>query len=116
MPGITGYTSNTRGISVTTILGKQAVGVGIGLASLAATAAVVAALYADKNLNGFGRRLAKVREAGYVDRADDINDGRMACLEGPDNGPALLLVHGQTTDRCNYAPARERLKKGTNCV
>lgn len=44
----------------------------------------------------------------------DIEGGHIACLEGPDPGPALLLIHGQTADKHNCAPACGRRKKGTN--
>jgi hypothetical protein len=75
--------------------GKIASGTGIGIASLAALAAMAAALYADTNLRCFRRQLARVRKAGYADKAVDSNGGHIACLEGPGNGPALLLIHGQ---------------------
>ena len=96
---------------MSTAAGKIALGIGIGVASLAVIAAVAAALYADNNLHSFGRQMAKVRKAGYVDKSAEIHGGRIAYLEGPDNGPALLLIHGQSTDKYNYAPALPELAK-----
>lgn len=92
-------------------VGRIAIGLCIGIGSLAVIAAVAAALYADSNLHSFDRQMARVRKAGYRDKAADIDGGRIAYLEGPDNGPALLLIHGQTTDKYNYAPALPALSK-----
>lgn len=52
-----------------------------------------------------------VRRAGFVEKQVTINGILMNYAEGPDNGPALLLIHGQATDWKNYAKVLPRLSK-----
>lgn len=56
------------------------------------------------NLTYHQRDMAKVEAAGYREHVATVNGVRLNYAEGPDNGPALLLIHGQTTDWSSYAP------------
>lgn len=44
----------------------------------------------------------KVRRAGFVEKRVDINGSTINYAEGPDNGPPLLLIHGQVTRWQDY--------------
>lgn len=90
---------------------KIAIGIGIGAAILIVAASGVALTYVTNNLCYFDRQMARVRKAGYREKAAEVNGGRIAYLEGPNSGPALLLIHGQMVDKYNYAPALPELAK-----
>lgn len=83
--------------------------VGIGALCVVLLAALVVAGFAWRNLTYFRRRMARVRAAGFVDRSVEIDGARYAYAEGPDRGPALLLIHGQGVDRWHYARALPQL-------
>lgn len=85
------------------------IGSGIGLLALIGGIAVL--WYRNRNLNMFTRQLRAVYKAGYQDQSVTINGGTIAYLEGPDNGPALLLIHGQAGDKLNYAPTLPELAR-----
>ena len=85
--------------------------IGIGIAALALIVGGAALWYRDSNLHSFERQMVRVYKAGYKDKAAEVNGGRIAYLEGPDQGPALLLIHGQMVDKYNYAPALPELAK-----
>ena len=63
------------------------------------------------NLTAFPRGRASVRRAGFAARQVDLDGVRVAYGEGPDNGPALLLIHGQSTDWLSYAPVLPQLAR-----
>lgn len=44
------------------------------------------------------RDATTIAAAGFVEKQTTIDGSRVTYAEGPDNGPALLLIHGQTTD------------------
>jgi len=44
----------------------------------------------------------KVRRAGYVEKQIEVNGSTINYAEGPNNGPALLLIHGQVTSWKDY--------------
>ncbi|HEY6737833.1 MAG TPA: alpha/beta hydrolase [Actinopolymorphaceae bacterium] len=67
-------------------------------AGLVVAVALAGTWYVVRNLNYDRWDRAKVDEAGFVERQVEINGTRLNYAEGPDNGPALLLVHGQVTD------------------
>lgn len=79
------------------------------VAVLAVLAALVIAGFAWRNLTYFRRRMARVRDAGFVERSTEIGGVRYAYAEGPDRGPALLLIHGQGVDKWHYARALPQL-------
>jgi len=70
---------------------------------LLASAALIAAGYIINNLTYFERDMAAVWWAGFVEKQVMINGSQVNYAEGPDNGPALFLIHGQGTDWKNYA-------------
>jgi pimeloyl-ACP methyl ester carboxylesterase len=90
---------------------KIAIWTGISVGVLALAGGGIALWYVDSNLNTFKRQMSRVHKAGYLDKTADINGGRIAYLEGPAMGPALLLIHGQMVDKYNYAPALPELAK-----
>lgn len=65
--------------------------VALGLAGL------LVGTYAHKNVTGPDRAKAKVRAAGFVTRRATVDGHVLAYLEGPDNGPPLVLIHGQAS-------------------
>lgn len=77
---------------------------GIVLGAIILAGGIAAALFTNANLGYFERSMKKVYKAGYQEKTAEINGGTIAYLEGPDSGPALLLIHGQMTDKYNYAP------------
>lgn len=52
--------------------------------------------------SAFDREMAPVWRAGFVEKQATVNGSVMNYAEGPDNGPALLLIHGQAMDWKNY--------------
>ncbi|WP_432558166.1 alpha/beta fold hydrolase [Granulicoccus sp. GXG6511] len=64
-----------------------------------------------RNTTYFERRMAAVTKAGVVERSTSIDGHTVTYGEGPDNGPALLLIHGQAVDWKNYAPVLPELTK-----
>lgn len=53
----------------------------------------------------------KVRRAGFVEKQVAINGSTLNYAEGPDNGPALLLIHGQATSWQSYNRALPALSR-----
>ena len=86
---------------------------------LAVCIAAALAWYVDNNRHGEERDLAKAYAAGFVEKQvqmsvpvlgeearGGVNAGTVATVnyaEGPDNGPALVLVHGQSMQWEDYA-------------
>ncbi|MEU4236756.1 alpha/beta hydrolase [Actinoplanes sp. NPDC026619] len=54
---------------------------------------------------------AKVRAAGYVTRSARINQVDFSYVEGPDNGPPLVLLHAQQLDWFGYSRVLPELSK-----
>ena len=73
------------------------------IASLLTLAAALGGGYVSDNLTYAERDMAGVWKAGFVERDALIDGNVMHYAEGPDNGPALLLIHGQGMDWKNYA-------------
>lgn len=80
-----------------------------GLAIAVALAGSWAWLYTENNLNYFTNAMKDVWAAGYVEMDASINGSGIHYAEGPDNGPALLLIHGQTQDWRDYYPVLPEL-------
>ncbi|WOP19348.1 alpha/beta hydrolase [Raineyella sp. LH-20] len=81
------------------------------LTVLAAGAAVVlvgggaVGWYAWNNTTYAAREAARVRKAGYVEASHVLPSGtRLTFVEGPDNGPAVLLLHAQGSAWQSYDP------------
>ncbi len=78
--------------------------IAIILIASALTVALVALAVTRRNTRYFTRLMRSVARAGFVEKEARVDGSTIAYLEGPDNGPALLLVHGQSVDKENYAP------------
>ena len=63
------------------------------------------------NLTYFDRGMAKVRASGFSEKQARIDGSVVNYGEGPDNGPALLLIHGQSVDWQNYFRVLPELSK-----
>ncbi|MCO1657236.1 alpha/beta fold hydrolase [Pseudonocardia humida] len=59
---------------------------------------VAVAGYVVRNTTYASWDAARVERAGFVERRVEVGGTAMNYAEGPDNGPPLLLVHGQLTD------------------
>lgn len=83
---------------------KKVIGViGWIIASSLTLAAALGGGYVSDNLTYVERDMAGVRASAFVEK-DALFDGTvMHYAEGPDHGPALLLIHGQGMDWKNYA-------------
>jgi len=53
----------------------------------------------------------KVEKAGFVEKAIKIGETDLHYIEGPDNGPALLLLHAQLMDWFDYSRVLPDLSK-----
>ena len=63
------------------------------------------AVYAWNNTTFAERDRDAVSEAGYVEKTHELANGtRLNYAEGPSNGPAVLLIHGQGGAWESYAP------------
>ena len=74
----------------------------IAIAALATVACVALLLYRDFNLHHDRHLIDKTYAAGYSEKQYASNNGIINYAEGPDNGPALLLVHGQSVAWQDY--------------
>ena len=75
--------------------------VGIGLA-----------FYAHRNLTYDHGAQAKLQQAGFQEKQAKLSDGSVLNYgEGPANGPALVLLHGQQVSWEDYAPVLPELAK-----
>lgn len=84
---------------------KKAVRVALGvLGGVIVVAALAAGGYVVNNLTYFGRGMRSVSRAGFVEKQATFDGSVVNYAEGPDNGPALLLIHGQSVDWKNYYP------------
>lgn len=81
----------------------------VGVALLAGTAAFLGWRW--NNTTYFERRMAAVDKAGVLEKQVMIDGLTVTYAEGPDNGPALLLIHGQAVDWKNYSPVLPELTK-----
>ena len=84
---------------------KRRIGYGVVVAAtvlaIAGTAAVV---WADRNLRAYDRARSRTRSAGFTEDALHVNGTRLNYASGPKNdGPPLLLIHGQGVDWRSYA-------------
>ena len=47
--------------------------------------------------------IQKVADAGYIEKTAQVNDVNFSYVEGPDNGPPLMLLHAQLMDWFDYS-------------
>lgn len=84
---------------------------GVAFAALTGIAGSAVAVYADKNLRTEERLIKKAREAGFIEKQAVIDGHTLNYAEGPNNGPALMLVHGQGVEWEDYASMLPELAK-----
>ena len=89
---------------------------GIAIAALALAAGIALAVYVDNNRHGEERDLARAHAAGFEEKQVQVSiaiagDATLNYAEGPDNGPALVLVHGQGMQWEDYARVLPNLAK-----
>lgn len=63
-------------------------------------ALIIGIIYMDNYKNPSDKKLS---EAGIVEKTAQVGDVSFNYAEGPDNGPALLLLHAQTLDWYTYS-------------
>ena len=74
-------------------------------------AGVVIGLYCDNNLHAEERLISKAFGAGFAEKQATVNGATINYAEGPANGPALMLVHGQGMEWEDYASVLPELSK-----
>ena len=84
---------------------------GIVVGVLVVAGAIAGFVYCDGNLHGEERLIAKAFDAGVVEKQATVNGATINYGEGPDNGPALLLIHGQSMEWEDYASVLPELSK-----
>lgn len=84
---------------------------GIVLLAVVAAAAIALLVYRDGNLHGEERLIQKSLDAGFTEKQVQIDDATLNYAEGPDNGPAVLLVHGQGMEWEDYAQVLPELSR-----
>ncbi len=71
-----------------------------------------ASVYVYNNLNYDKAPFRQTMEAGYEEKQVSLNDGTVLnYVEGPDNGPSLLLIHGQVAAWGMYTKVLPELSK-----
>ena len=90
---------------------KRKVGkiIAIVLGAIAAVAVIAIFVYRDDNLHGDERTIERAIDAGFVEKQVVVNGSMVNYAEGPDNGPALMLVHGQGMEWEDYASVLPQL-------
>jgi pimeloyl-ACP methyl ester carboxylesterase len=84
----------------------------IVLGALLGVIVLAAAGYVYNNLNFYKGPLQETAKAGFHEKQVTLPDGSVLnYAEGPDNGPALLLLHGQMVAWQDYAPVLPQLSK-----
>ena len=92
--------------------GKKALKViGIVLGALVVAGGIAIAVYRDNNLHAEKRLIDRAFNAGFVEKQVTVNGATVNYAEGPDNGPALVLVHGQGVEWEDYAAVLPELAK-----
>jgi len=74
-------------------------------------AGVSAAAYCDNNLHAEERLIARALDAGFQEKQATVGGATVNYAEGPGNGPALVLVHGQGMEWEDYASVLPELSK-----
>ena len=85
--------------------------IGIVVGVIAVGAGIAVGAYCDNNLHAEERLISKALEAGFTEKQATVNGATINYAEGPNNGPALVLVHGQGMEWEDYASALPELSK-----
>ena len=84
---------------------------GIVAGAVVVAAGIAIGLYCDNNLHAEQRLIDRAFNAGFVEKQAAVKGVTVNYAEGPDNGPALLLVHGQGMEWEDYASVLPELAK-----
>ena len=87
---------------------SAAVGTILGLTALAASAAYAGPFFRSSYVDPYH---AQVQAAGYVHKTARVNRITLSYVEGPDNGPPLVLLHAQLLDWFSYSRALPALAR-----
>ena len=74
--------------------------IGVGIALVVATAVVVLLHKLESYIDPYQKQVAA---AGYVQKTAQVNQVKLSYVEGPNNGPPLLLLHAQFLDWFSYS-------------
>lgn len=86
--------------------------IGVVLLIILAAAVLAAVIYCYKCTHYWQADLEKTYEAGFTEKQAELPDGSIInYAEGPDNGEALLLIHGQTGAWDDYTMVLPELSK-----
>ena len=88
-------------ITTGTLRAGKVAAIALGIVATAAIGAVL--LYRDNNLHEEERTIQRSIEAGFMEKQAKVDGATVNYGEGPNNGPALLLVHGQGMEWEDYA-------------
>lgn len=78
-----------------------AIAVGVGAALVAALGSA-ATCYVVRNSTYWQRSRRAILAAGFTEKTATVDGAALNYVEGPDNGPPLLLIHGQMVDWTTY--------------
>ena len=84
---------------------------GIAMAVVVVATSIGIVVYRDNNLYAEERMITRALDAGFVEKRVQIKGIAINYAEGPGNGPALLLVHGQGMEWEDYASVLPELAK-----
>ncbi len=79
--------------------------------ALAGAGGVAVGGYALRNTTYAETAWLAAERSGFVEKTTHVTGPALHYAEGPANGPALLLIHGQMVDWTNYLPALPELAK-----
>ena len=79
--------------------------------AIVVVAGVAVGFYCDNNLHAEERLIGRAFDAGFTEKQVTVNGSTVNYAEGPNNGPALVLVHGQGMEWEDYAAVLPELAK-----
>ncbi|MQA83875.1 MAG: alpha/beta fold hydrolase [Streptosporangiales bacterium] len=80
-------------------------------AGVVAVLALVVGGYVIRNVTYASWDASRVKRAGFTEHQVRVNGSLLNYAEGPDNGPPLLLIHGQLTDWRSWSRALPELSQ-----
>ena len=84
----------------------------LALATIIVVAAITLGIYAYQNMNYDKKPLEQTYSVGYTEKQATLDDGTILnYAEGPNNGPALMLIHGQSMEWEDYSRVLPGLAK-----
>ena len=85
--------------------------VGAVVAVIAVAAVVAFAIFKHSVDSYVDPWIQKVADAGYTEKTAQVNDVNFSYVQGPDNGPPLMLLHAQLMDWFDYSRVMPDLAK-----